>query len=67
MHELAINPIIYAELSLNYESIETLDVRVTNLELVLLELPRGVVMGFAAHVRRNATTGSSAAARRAGR
>ena len=40
MHELAINPIIYAELSLSYESIETLDARVADLKLALLELPR---------------------------
>jgi predicted nucleic acid-binding protein len=43
VHELAINPIIYAELSLNYESIETLDARVADLELMLLELPRAAL------------------------
>lgn len=40
VHQLAINPIIYAELSLNYQSIETLDARVADLRLALLELPR---------------------------
>ena len=43
VHELAINPIIYAELSLSYESIETLDARVADLELALLELPRAAL------------------------
>ena len=40
VHELAINPIIYAELSLNYESIETLNARVADLALTFLEMPR---------------------------
>jgi predicted nucleic acid-binding protein len=35
-----INPIIYAELSLSYESIETLDARVDDLRLALIDLPR---------------------------
>src|SRR5688572_30690079 len=39
VHELAINPIIYSELSLNYESIEALDARIRDLELTLRELP----------------------------
>ena len=43
VHELAINPIIYAELSLNYESIEMLDARVDDLGLLLLELPRAAL------------------------
>ena len=43
VHELAINPIIYAELSLSYESIETLDARVADLKLELLELPRAAL------------------------
>ena len=43
VHELAINPIIYAELSLNYESIETLDARVDDLRLTLHELPRAAL------------------------
>lgn len=40
MHELAINPVIYAELSLNYSSLEDLDEQVEALELRLHELPR---------------------------
>jgi predicted nucleic acid-binding protein len=43
VHELVINPIIYAELSLNYESIETLEERVADLKLMLLELPRAAL------------------------
>ena len=43
VHELAINPIIYSELSLSYESIETLDSRVADLKLMLLELPRAAL------------------------
>jgi predicted nucleic acid-binding protein len=40
LHELAVNPIIYAELSLNYDSIETLDEQAEDLELRFLEVPR---------------------------
>ncbi len=40
VHELAVNPIIYAELSLNYKSMETLDARVADLGLTLRDLPR---------------------------
>ena len=40
VHELAINPVIYAELSLSFESIETLDREVDALELSLREPPR---------------------------
>jgi predicted nucleic acid-binding protein len=43
VHDLAINPIIYAELSLSYDSIEKLDARVADLELALLELPRAAL------------------------
>lgn len=40
VHELAINPIIYAEVSLSYASMETLDERMDDLRLVLHELTR---------------------------
>jgi predicted nucleic acid-binding protein len=43
VHELVINPIIYVELSLNYESIETLDARIADLELTLCGLPRAAL------------------------
>jgi len=40
IHELVINSVIYAELSLNYESVELLDERIEDLELRLQQLPR---------------------------
>jgi predicted nucleic acid-binding protein len=40
IHELAINPIIYAELSLTFDAVEDLDSAVSGLELKYLELPR---------------------------
>ena len=43
VHELIINPLIYAELSPNYESIDTLDARIADLKLMLLELPRAAL------------------------
>jgi predicted nucleic acid-binding protein len=40
IHELTINPIIYAELSLMYESIEALDETITIMRLSFREIPR---------------------------
>ena len=40
VHRLAINPIIYAELSLAFSSVEALDATIENLGLDILELPR---------------------------
>jgi predicted nucleic acid-binding protein len=40
VHQLVINPIIYAEVSLAYSTFEALDKVVAKMELVLLELPR---------------------------
>lgn len=40
IHELAINPIIYAELSLTFTTVEALDATVADLDLGFLELPR---------------------------
>jgi predicted nucleic acid-binding protein len=39
VHELAINPVVYAELSLTFSNYETVDTVVAQLELTLLELP----------------------------
>jgi hypothetical protein len=39
IHEFAINPVIYAELSLAFDAVEDLDVVVTDLELKFLEVP----------------------------
>jgi hypothetical protein len=40
IHELAINPIIYAELSLTFETIEALDEVISELGLRFREIPR---------------------------
>jgi hypothetical protein len=59
VHELVINPIIYAELSLNYEAIETLDARVAELKLTLLEPPRAALFLAGQAVRKYRRTGGS--------
>ena len=40
VHPLAINPVIYAELSLTFSTVEALDKTIANLGLAVLELPR---------------------------
>ena len=40
VHPLAINPIIYSELSLAFSSVEALDQTLSDLDLKMLELPR---------------------------
>lgn len=40
VHRLAINPIIYAELSLTFATVEALDQTVADLGLVMIEIPR---------------------------
>lgn len=40
VHELVINPVIYAELSLMFEALEALDSAIERMELRLHELPR---------------------------
>jgi predicted nucleic acid-binding protein len=40
VHELLINPVIYAELSLTFESPEALDATLVGMALVLTEIPR---------------------------
>jgi predicted nucleic acid-binding protein len=40
VHQLVINPVIYAEVSLAYSTLEALDKVVAKMELALLELPR---------------------------
>lgn len=40
IHELTINPVIYAELSLTFSSVEALDATIADLGLTFLELPR---------------------------
>ena len=40
IHRLAINPIIYAELSLTFSTAEALDQAIEDLDLAMLEIPR---------------------------
>ncbi len=40
IHELAINPVIYAELSLTFNTVDALDAVVSDLEVKFLEIPR---------------------------
>lgn len=40
LHQLAINPVIYAELSLTFSSVEALDEVIKGLGLLVLDLPR---------------------------
>ena len=40
IHRLAINPIIYAELSLTFSTAEALDLAIEDLDLVMVEIPR---------------------------
>src|ERR1700690_1381601 len=40
VHRLAINPIIYAELSLAFSTVEALDQTVSDLGLAIIEMPR---------------------------
>ncbi len=40
IHQLAINPIIYSELSLTFSTVEALDKTVENLGLAIIEMPR---------------------------
>lgn len=40
IHRLAINPIIYSELSLTFSTVEALDQAVRNMGLALIEVPR---------------------------
>lgn len=40
VHELVINPVIYAELSLAFDSVEALDQAVERMEIAVRELPR---------------------------
>ena len=40
IHRLAINPIIYSELSLTFSTVEALDQMLDDLDLVMIEMPR---------------------------
>lgn len=40
LHQLAINPVIYAEMSLSFSSMEALDTVVAKMELTIREIPK---------------------------
>jgi hypothetical protein len=40
IHRLAINPVIYSELSLTFSTVEALDRAIANLDLEMIEIPR---------------------------
>ena len=40
IHELVINPVVYAEMSLSFSTIEALDAVVARMELTLQEIPK---------------------------
>ena len=43
LHELAINPVVYAEISLSYSTLEALEKVVTAMKLAVREIPRPAV------------------------
>ena len=43
VHRLAINPVIYAEMSLTFSTVEALDKTIDALELTMIELPRAAL------------------------
>ncbi len=59
LHRLVINPVIYAELSLTFSTVEALDEAIAGMELALLELPRPALFlagkAFAQYRRRGGT------------
>lgn len=62
VHRLAINPIIYAELSLTFSTAEALDRVVDDLQLSMVELPRPALFlagkAFARYRRRGGAKGN---------
>lgn len=59
VHALAINPVIYAEMSLSFSTLEALDAVVGRMELALHEIPRPALFlagkAFAQYRRRGGT------------
>jgi predicted nucleic acid-binding protein len=43
IHQLAINPIIYSELSLTFSTVEALDQTLDDLDLRMIEMPRSAL------------------------
>lgn len=62
IHRLAINPIIYAELSLTFSTVEALDQIIDDLGLVMIELPRPALFlagkAFVRYRRQGGTKGN---------
>ena len=56
VHELVINPVVYAETSLSFSSVESLDREMARMKLKLLEIPKPALFlaarAFAQHRRR---------------
>ncbi|HOB66756.1 type II toxin-antitoxin system VapC family toxin [Ottowia sp.] len=59
LHRLAINPVIYAELSLSFSTVEALDDAIAGMQLAVLEMPRPALFlagkAFAQYRRRGGT------------
>ncbi len=59
LHRLAINPVIYAELSLSFSTVEALDDAIAGMRLAVLEMPRPALFlagkAFAQYRRRGGT------------
>jgi len=62
IHRLAINPIIYSELSLTFSTVEALDQVIDDLGLVMVELPRPALFlagkAFVRYRRQGGTKGN---------
>lgn len=62
IHRLAINPIIYAELSLTFSTVEALDKTIEELGLMLIEVPRPALFlagkAFVRYRRQGGTKGN---------
>ena len=61
IHELAINPVIYAEMSISFASLETMDRAVDTLALRLQDIPRAALfLAGKAHLQYRQRGGSKA-------
>ena len=62
MHRLVINPVIYAELSLTFSTVEALDEVLAGMQLPVVEMPRSALFlagkAFAQYRRRGGTKGN---------
>ena len=65
VHRLAINPIIYSELSLTFSTVEALDKAIEDLGLTLVEVPRSALFlagkAFARYRRQSGTKNNALA------